>query len=152
MPGEPVYDGFQNKWVYERNVITDTSGTDLKFRFVLRSDAFTTYDGYYFDDFKVTIIDMSQVPVPETSKEMWFLSDPVPNPAETQATIYYNIPQQAGGALVLADLRGREIRSFPVDGTMKSVTIHTGDLASGIYFYRIESRNGTSGVKKMIIR
>ncbi len=152
MPGEPVYDGFQNTWVHERLMLTDTSSAGLKFRYVLKSDPYTNYDGYYFDDFKVTVIDMSTVPVPEISKTAWSISDPVPNPANEQTTIYFNIPQQVSGSLTLSDLRGTLVRSVQVNGNMKSVTINTQDLAPGIYFYRIESLGGFSGVKKMIIR
>ena len=150
--GEPVYDGIQDGWVFERNVIPADTGTSMKFRFVLKSDPYTNYDGYYFDDFKVTVVDMSSLSVPALTRPPWSLSDPVPNPAGDEATVYFTIPGQVSGRLVLTDLRGREARSWEIDGSNTFVKMDLAGLAPGIYFYRIETGSGESGVKKMIIR
>jgi carboxypeptidase T len=151
-PGQPLYDGFQYEWVPEETVITDTSGNDMKLRFTLRSDAYTNYDGFYFDDFTVTIIDMSTLGTGHIAGPEYSLSDPVPNPADSRTTIYFHIPSTAGGMLVVTDLQGRQVRSCHVDGNMKSVVIYTGDLKPGIYFYRIAGQNAVSEVKKLVIR
>lgn len=51
--GQPVYEGTQSSWVLEEINLSDYLGQQIKVRFQLRSDAGTTADGYYFDDFKV---------------------------------------------------------------------------------------------------
>ena len=136
--GEPIFEGFQYDWIPEESVIKDTSGGNVKIRFVLKSDAFTNYDGFYFDDLTLTVIDMSGVSVKEIEPSRILLSEPVPNPAGTETTIRFTMPAGSQGSLILNDLRGREIRSWRVDGKMKSITIRVGDLSPGIYFYRIE--------------
>ncbi|MBL0341495.1 MAG: immune inhibitor A [Bacteroidetes bacterium] len=51
---EPVYEGFQLGWVKEEISLDDYLGTNVQLRFVLVSDGFQEYDGYYFDDLLVT--------------------------------------------------------------------------------------------------
>lgn len=50
---QPVYDGTQKEWVKEAINLKDFIGKKIKVRFVLKSDNYTNYDGFYFDDFKV---------------------------------------------------------------------------------------------------
>jgi len=53
-PGNPVYHGFQNDWVYEVAPLTDFLGETIKIKFELNSDGYLNFDGFYFDDFKVS--------------------------------------------------------------------------------------------------
>ncbi|MDP4282578.1 MAG: M14 family zinc carboxypeptidase, partial [Bacteroidota bacterium] len=55
-PGKPVYDGSHKKWENEEVLLEDADSLNIQFRFTLRSDAYTNDDGFYFDDFKVTVI------------------------------------------------------------------------------------------------
>lgn len=50
--GEPVFDG-NSEWVNEIIDISDYLSSDVKFKFVLGSDGYLEYDGFYFDDFQV---------------------------------------------------------------------------------------------------
>ena len=50
---QPVYDGTQKEWVKEAINLKDFIGKKIKVRFVLKSDNYTNYDGFYFDDFKI---------------------------------------------------------------------------------------------------
>ncbi len=61
--GTPCYDGTQTTWVLEEMDINELLGEQVKFRFVLKSDALTNGDGFYFDDFKVSamIIDPTSI-------------------------------------------------------------------------------------------
>ena len=55
-PGEPVYDGTQSSWVNESINLTPYIGHTIKLRFTLKSDSYTTGDGFYFDDVVVTTL------------------------------------------------------------------------------------------------
>ncbi len=50
---QPVYDGTQKEWIKETINLKDFIGKKIKVRFELKSDEYTNYDGFYFDDFKV---------------------------------------------------------------------------------------------------
>ncbi|NDF59944.1 MAG: T9SS C-terminal target domain-containing protein, partial [Crocinitomicaceae bacterium] len=50
---QPVYDGTQKEWIKEAINLKDFIGKKIKVRFVLKSDNYTNYDGFYFDDFKI---------------------------------------------------------------------------------------------------
>lgn len=54
--GLPCYDGTQSEWVLEEIDLNAFIGEQVKFRFVLKSDALTHGDGFYFDDFKITAL------------------------------------------------------------------------------------------------
>jgi hypothetical protein len=66
--------------------------------------------------------------------------------------VQFRIPQASEGYLLLTDLRGRIVRQVAVNGNLNSVTIPVNDLAPGIYFYRIQTKDGSSGAKKLVIR
>ncbi len=62
IPGEPLYHGKQIQWVKEEVDISHLAGEeDVWFRFVLVSDGWINEEGFYFDDFKLTAVDLSPV-------------------------------------------------------------------------------------------
>lgn len=60
--GQPLFDGMQQNWVLEEISLKDFIGTNVKIKFQLISDGFLNYDGFYFDDLKVEIINEAQDP------------------------------------------------------------------------------------------
>jgi len=50
---QPIYDGKQKEWIKENINLKDFIGKKINIRFILKSDDYTNYDGFYFDDFKV---------------------------------------------------------------------------------------------------
>lgn len=54
--GNPLYDGFQQAWVHEEVPLNDYLGQSILLRFKLKSDVWTTEDGYFFDDMDVIAI------------------------------------------------------------------------------------------------
>jgi carboxypeptidase T len=149
--GAPVYDWKQANWVNEEIVLTNTTNRDLKFRFEMVSDASKNYDGLYFDNFTVSIIDMSGVGMEEKGKSQVFLSDPVPNPATSGTQIRYNVTGNRQASFELLDSRGIQVRSIRLTESHGMVILSTQDLPAGIYFYRITGSFGTSDVKKLIV-
>lgn len=52
----PVYNGFQTTWVNDEIDLSDYAGQTIKARFRLETDQGSNFDGFYFDDFKVNLL------------------------------------------------------------------------------------------------
>ena len=150
-PGKPVYDGKQRLWKNEEIVLSGYTNKDIKVRFRLKSDPSGSGDGYYFDDFSVSIIDMTGVGVNETGLLEPYLAAPVPNPASEIVTISYRVPGNESARLELMDSRGIISRQYILEKSSGKLSLSVSDLSSGIYFYRIQGSFGTSEVKKLIV-
>lgn len=75
-----------------------------------------------------------------------------PNPATSEVTIPYNLPSNVKEAeLKLYTMNGILLKSFTVDHTFNSILVKTGELAAGIYVYRIESNTYKSESFKLIV-
>jgi hypothetical protein len=156
--GQPLYDGFQPSWVKEQVVTTAFAGNTLKMQFLLKSDPGLSYDGIYFDDVTVTVVDMTKVGTGTASAGQWKLYDPVPNPAAGRATIRFDLASTDKSAdnllkreLLLMDSRGMITGRFPLSEKEKFIVINVEDLAAGLYFYRIIGTFGSTEVKKLIV-
>ena len=84
-----------------------------------------------------------------------------PNPFNPSTVIRYELPVASHVTLVVFDVLGRAV-STPVNGVMDAgsqhVVFNAAGLASGVYFYRIETRplgagvgGGFTSVKKMML-
>ena len=69
-----------------------------------------------------------------------------PNPFNPSTTIRFTLPEPQYARLIVYDMLGREIRRL-VDGALEAgnhdVIFEAGDLPSGSYLYRIETRSGS---------
>jgi hypothetical protein len=76
-----------------------------------------------------------------------------PNPFNPSTTIRYELPAASHASLIIYDVLGREALKA-VDGLQDAgshtATIDGSKLPSGIYFYRLSSRNHVE-VKRMIL-
>jgi len=149
--GEPIYDGHQGQWVLEEVNLDSYIGQNISLQFELNSDSYANFDGFYFDDFSVSIIDMSNVGMNESGKLAVYLSDPIPNPASGNVQIRYSIPGNLPAELDLLDSRGIMIQKFVINDASGIVRFSVENYPSGIYFYRLKGSFGTSEVKKVII-
>ena len=52
--GQPIYDGTQTDWVHEIMDLSDYLGKPLNLKFLLKSDEYYFYDGWYIDNIKVS--------------------------------------------------------------------------------------------------
>lgn len=81
------------------------------------------------------------------------LSQNYPNPFNPVTKINFALPKQGLVTLKIYDVLGREVRT--VVNEVKAAGYHTvefngSNIASGVYFYRLES-NGFSDIKKMML-
>jgi carboxypeptidase T len=150
LAGQPLYDGVQGTWVREQMVIPGYPDQDIRIRFTFHSDAGTTADGYYFDDVTVTIIDMTTGIEETAGKPEYFISEPSPNPAQTDVTLSFRLPAGESAELLLFDAEGKEVRSLPLQPQDTRVVIPVSALAPGVYYCRIEGVSGISATRKII--
>lgn len=160
----PVYDGFRN-WSQDRVVLNNTVDKDLLARFILSSnaDGFVR-DGMYFDDFKVTVIDMFYDGIDPKGQMPGYISDPVPNPANTAVSVNYQfvgskgngdfrLPDSKTGNIDfrLFDLRGILLNDIPLTSSAGTIKFDVSELPEGIYLYRICGSFSNSAVKKLVV-
>lgn len=95
----------------------------------------------------------------ENSKVMdpssFVLSQNYPNPFNPQTTIEYILPQRDHVKLTVFDLQGRVVEVLLDD--MKNpgvhhVTFNGSSLSSGIYYYRMETSQGSVTRKMMLLK
>ncbi len=149
----PIYDGFRN-WSEDRVVLAGASNADLMVKFTIRSDGNgVTKDGMYFDDFKVSAIDMTYNGIDPTGQLLGFISSPIPNPANTLVAFDYQLPgnNSTSGSFQLFDTRGIVVKEVPVTTASGHIRFSAESLPAGIYLYRISGSFGTTAVKKLVV-
>ena len=171
----PVYDGYRN-WSQDRVVLKNTIGKDMLVKFVIGSNS-NGYvkDGFYLDDFKVTVIDMTYNMIDPTGTVLGFISAPVPNPSSTGVSVKYQLPGASSGSgagpgvnyplpgassgsgagpsisFQLLDTRGILLKEIPITSASGTVQFNVSDFPAGIYLYRIIGSFGTTAVKKLVV-
>jgi hypothetical protein len=103
------------------------------------------YAYYYIDN--ITLIDQSTVGVSELVKENSF--EVYPNPNNGIMQLNYNISKKA--ELLITDITGRVVNSYPLDETQRSIVINEQGLNAGIYFYTIKQNNHILKQDKIVI-
>jgi carboxypeptidase T len=124
--GKPLYDGYQLDWIEENINLNDYLGEIIRLKFQIVSDAFTTADGFYFDDLKVKIIgDLVSVNT-EISDEPHLEIYPNPNNG--------NFSTNTTGTIIIKNMLGQEISFTHIN---KGKIINVSRLTKGVYFVTI---------------
>ena len=148
---KPLYDGVQSSWVKEQIDLSDYLNQNILVRFQIVSDGGVTADGFYFDDFTISVLYGSTF-INELSNKGAFLGQNIPNPTNDITTINYILPNNITNAdLTITNELGQVLLKKNILGTQQSVKIPTNKLASGIYYYYISIGEFQSETKKMII-
>jgi len=96
----------------------------------------------------------SPVALPD-APEVFSLQAPYPNPAARRATLSYQLPEAADVRMTLYDALGRTVAVL-VDQRMEAGAhehvLTTGNLAAGLYFYRVDAGSHTATRKLTIVR
>jgi hypothetical protein len=91
----------------------------------------------------------------ESAPSRGFLAQNVPNPFNPTTAIRYDLARAEHVSLRLYDVNGREIRAL-VDEEQpagpQSVTLDARGLASGVYFYRLETPSFSAERKLVLAR
>jgi hypothetical protein len=168
-PSEEGYHSTQmffEKETVDLSAFTGPGNGDVRFRFILQSDGWVEFDGFYVDDIRVDYYPAAGAgigdtgPVPPGLPRAFALEQNYPNPFNPSTTIEAAIPPDAAGPVTLRifDLRGRLVRTlvsgdlapgvhrFAWDGT----TGRGEPVPSGAYFYTLEAGERTL-TRKMIL-
>ena len=139
----------------------DWSGYLQKFTFINEQKAwgiggssiYFTTDGWYSYqkiDSLVTKIDNNPI-----NLKSFTLSQNYPNPFNPQTTIQYYFPKTANVQLSIYDVNGRLVKTLVSQNQSAGeheVTFNAADLASGIYYYRLQTDKFTQTLKMVLIR
>ena len=84
------------------------------------------------------------------------LSQNYPNPFNPETTISYKVQAASQVSLKVYDLLGREVvtlvNEYKLPGNYNcKLRIENGELPSGVYFYKLQTDNGFSETKKMLL-
>lgn len=145
----PIYDGQQLDWVNEEVSLNDYLGSSILIGFRMVSDQGLTYDGFYFDDIQVNTI-ISTVGVEEEKQSLSLLQN-IPNPANNQTTIYYNLNDLKNPELNIYNVLGKLIKTERLSNKSTSTTIDLNSFDNGTYFYQLSGEGYKSSTKKMVV-
>jgi hypothetical protein len=153
------YTGVQSAWTAQSLDITAYSnGTqNLKVRFRLTSDDFTTADGWYVDDIKLTSYNsvVTSIDPNINTPERYSLSQNYPNPFNPSTSIAYAIPVKELVRIKIFDMLGKEIAVLVNEVKQAgsyAVNFDASGLSSGIYYYRLESGSFTETRKMILVK
>ncbi|HET6244187.1 MAG: immune inhibitor A [Bacteroidetes bacterium] len=148
--GEPLYDGLQTTWVKEEINLSDYLGQEIFLRYKIVSDNYETGDGFYFDDLIVTTT--GSLSTLTSQHHFTYLFQNQPNPANDYTYINFNVlTQNTNNKIILYNSLGSVITEIPVYEQQGSIRVNTSELATGIYYYTIESGENKTAFKKMVI-
>lgn len=140
-PAGLLYDGNKSEWVKEEIDLSDYANQTIKVRFRFKSDGFSEFDGFYFDDFKVESLQTSSLNV---SKSKFSKFEIYPNPASSKLNIN---TLQNNYDLSIFSIQGQII--FQKLNNNGFQTIDTSLLSKGIYTVELKS-DGIIETKKLI--
>ncbi len=136
--GEPLYDGFQTNWVSEEMDLNNFIGSaNVIIRFVLVSDTWLKYDGFYFDDLEMKVVLPTSIAESEPSSFYVY-----PNPADNIVQVSLGNGVTDDGVITVYDLAGRTFitESFPAN--TRKHTLDISGISAGLYI--VEFRNSNS--------
>lgn len=147
VPGEPLYDGFQNSWVKETILLNDYIGQTIRFRFRLVSDGASEYDGFFIDDLQILTVTPSGLNSITTPS----LVSAYPVPADHQ--LYIQSAQLiSSGKISVFNNIGMLVsakRYQTADGIIK---LDASEFAEGIYQFSISDSENKSYTGRFIVK
>lgn len=143
---EPLYDGTQSDWVLEEIDLSDyLEESDVRFRFLLITDAGLQMDGFYFDDFSISTDahEIDDSGIEELSEDIIKI---YPNPAKD--VLYYAINGEATvHTIVLFNELGQPIQY--INSSTNSIKLD--DLSEGVYFIQFIDNANNSVIKRFTL-
>lgn len=152
------YHGTLSTWTQQTFDISRyaNGSANMKVRFRLTSDAGVQADGWYVDDIVITKYCVGLITATGGNSEIpnrFALLQNYPNPFNPETLIKYEIAEKTNVKLTVYDVLGRTaltlVNEVKAPGSY-GVKFDGSNLASGLYFYRLDAGN-FSEVKKMIL-
>jgi len=80
------------------------------------------------------------------------IGNAMPNPLQHSTTIPYELPEGYSSAyIVIYDLNGTEMKRYLVGKAFNSIKVSSNDLTPGTYLYSLQTSDGKSDSKKMVV-
>lgn len=156
--GEPLYDGTQSAWVKEEISLEQFLDKEIKIRFTLVSDVYVVGDGFFWDDMKVTVVDLATGVDENNGKGIEtqnFASMQVhPNPASGSVAFDYTLDKHGTGntSLKIFDVSGQQVFETGLSGERGEINLDISTWTSGMYFYAISCNRAVIESGKFIVR
>jgi hypothetical protein len=152
--GQPVYDGQQNEWVQEEIDLSEylqgATPVDLSFSFSMTADGFNEFDGFYFDDLKLTLV-ADGVSSTQSFEGNQFSVSTRPNPAS--GFVVFDLKGSPGTSgsyrIEVFNALGQPVRQL--QGTGQVARLDVGDWAPGVYFYQVENEGKVVAMKRFVV-
>ncbi|MCL2291351.1 MAG: immune inhibitor A [Bacteroidetes bacterium] len=129
--GKPLYDGNQYSWVRETIDLSAYKEKNIRIGFRLVSDAWINMDGFYFDDFMLSVIRPHPISVPIFPDVINFTAY---YNATTKKIVINNV--ETATSFSLFNIEGKILNSFNVDN--ENYELNVSKLPSGIYFLKTD--------------
>ncbi len=150
--GQPVYDGKQDDWVREGISLNAYMGKKVKIRFQLKSDQGIQMDGFYFDDFNISML-LDPTATLDNSLNPLMLGMPFPNPATDHFEVHYSLPGPASsGLLIISNVAGTIVSTTILSQKQGLASIDISKLAAGVYFVRVSAGDIQSPARKLLVK
>jgi carboxypeptidase T len=153
------YTGNNLTWTEQSFDITSyvNASAQLKIRFRITSDGNTLDQGWWVDDIKLTNYCLGTVGVPGVANipKTFALAQNYPNPFNPVTVIKYQLPKPEFVTIKIYDLLGKEVTSLVNERKEPGyyeASFDGSNLASGLYFYRIEAGSFVDTKKMMFIK
>lgn len=149
--GQPVYDGKMSDWVREEISLDAYMGKNVKFKFRLKADQGVEFDGYFFDDFNISML-LDPTGTKQALSKETFLGNPYPNPADDRFEVSYSLPQSTVNAeMTITNPTGILVSKTKLTAPSGNASIDVSKLVPGIYFISIRSAGIQCAVRKLIV-
>lgn len=151
--GEMVFYGDNGFWQQETFDLSAYAYEAVMIKFDYGSDnSVITGDGWYIDDFHLEFL-MTGIDDDATVPNAFNLAQNYPNPFNARTTIEYNLPLDTDVTIEIFDILGRKIETL-LKGNQSSgahsVVWNADNVATGLYFYRIQAGD-FSEIKQMTL-
>lgn len=158
---QPWYEGTQSVYVTETVSLSTWLGQpDVRFRFMLRSDSSTRYDGFTFDTFTIAGVGIDDYSPAAGLPAATRLANVQPNPFNPATTVRFELARAARAQVRVYDLSGRVVRTLVDEqrpaGTQAVVWDGRDDAgqaaASGVYLVRMVADGVEQSVKASLVK
>jgi len=141
--GEPVWEGSSN-WVQEQISLTDYLGSTVLMRFVFGSDGALSYDGFYFDDFMVSVNYVGGL-----NDETLIPLSLAPNPSNEAFIL--SAPYLLEGSVIVLDQTGKVVLKQAIPNGQKQVSVSTRNIPAGVYYVTTDAVKTNSRPAKLVV-
>jgi len=161
----PGFGGSQGEWTQTSFPLDSYVGSsEFKFRFHIVSDSIGTSDGWYIDDVQISLKPTSVPEEPISIPTCFALHQNYPNPFNPVTSIQYAVGSRQTRplhtSLKIYNILGQEVRTLvdepKLPGTYQVIwdgrDDEGNDLASGIYFYRLQTGDSTEAKKMLLLK